>query len=354
MRRLRLIAPRRALVSLPRRTALPAAGEAPLSSVGFAFDIDGCLIRGGRVLPEARAAVARTVELGVPHVYLTNGGGMTERAKAEQLEAWLGVAVDGERQVVLSHTPMREIEAFRGTDRRVLVVGTSAAVEVARGYGFRGAVAPSHLVRNDPSLYPFTYCTQPGHGLALPPMDEVARGCAPQDVEAVMVFHDGLDWGLELQVIVDVLSHGLERGGAQVPVYFSNGDLLWSNEQRLPRLGQGAFGRSLRRLWKDVSGRELEVTMFGKPEATAYDFSRRLLETQAGGRALTHLYGFGDNPESDVRGANDNGWHSVLVRTGVFRGPADNCEGDPAHLVCSDVGVGVERVLALHGAAAAV
>jgi hypothetical protein len=36
---------------------------------------------------------------------------------------------------------------------------------------------------------------------------------------------------------------------------------------------------------------------------------------------------------------------SVLVRTGVFRGPGDNCERDPAHLVVDDVDAAVDAAL---------
>lgn len=44
-------------------------------------------------------------------------------------------------------------------------------------------------------------------------------------------------------------------------------------------------------------------------------------------RALEHgideppraIYMVGDNPESDIRGANLHGWDSILVRTGVYK-----------------------------------
>jgi len=36
-----------------------------------------------------------------------------------------------------------------------------------------------------------------------------------------------------------------------------------------------------------------------------------------------NIYMIGDNPASDIRGANAIGWPSFLVRTGVFR-DADN------------------------------
>ena len=44
----------------------------------------------------------------------------------------------------------------------------------------------------------------------------------------------------------------------------------------------------------------------------------------------------GDNPASDIRGANAIGWPSFLLRTGVFRG-ADNDSRDPGTYVVEDL-----------------
>jgi ribonucleotide monophosphatase NagD (HAD superfamily) len=68
---------------------------------------------------------------------------------------------------------------------------------------------------------------------------------------------------------------------------------------------------------------------------------RNLLENEAnllGKTPITHYYGVGDNPKSDIRGANAAGdnWTSVLVRTGVFNGEI-NDEIDPADIVVGDV-----------------
>jgi ribonucleotide monophosphatase NagD (HAD superfamily) len=43
----------------------------------------------------------------------------------------------------------------------------------------------------------------------------------------------------------------------------------------------------------------------------------------------------GDNPKSDIRGANSAGWSSILVRTGVFKG--ENDEEDPAKYVVDNI-----------------
>lgn len=59
------------------------------------------------------------------------------------------------------------------------------------------------------------------------------------------------------------------------------------------------------------------------------------------------MYAVGDNPKSDVRGANSAGniWRSILVCTGVYKGGVDsNDEQDPAHYVVEGVGEAVDTV----------
>ncbi len=51
----------------------------------------------------------------------------------------------------------------------------------------------------------------------------------------------------------------------------------------------------------------------------------------------------GDNPNVDIKGANDSGLISILVRTGVFSGK-DNHEKYPAKYVVDDVGEAVKLI----------
>jgi len=59
------------------------------------------------------------------------------------------------------------------------------------------------------------------------------------------------------------------------------------------------------------------------------------------------VYAVGDNPKSDVRGANSAGniWRSILVCTGVYKGGVNsNDKEDPAHYVVEGVGEAVDKV----------
>ena len=58
-----------------------------------------------------------------------------------------------------------------------------------------------------------------------------------------------------------------------------------------------------------------------------------------------NFYMIGDNPKADIRGANNIGWHSVLTRTGVFKG-GENDNEDPATEVVSDFHEAIQKILA--------
>lgn len=51
----------------------------------------------------------------------------------------------------------------------------------------------------------------------------------------------------------------------------------------------------------------------------------------------------GDNPTVDIQGANDSGFVSILVRTGVFSGK-DNHDKYPAKYVVENVGEAVKLI----------
>lgn len=69
---------------------------------GLLFDIDGVLVRGKRLLPQAVEAFrkisafnpeANRRELIIPTVFVTNAGNALRQTKAKQLSDWLGVHV---------------------------------------------------------------------------------------------------------------------------------------------------------------------------------------------------------------------------------------------------------------------
>ncbi|KAI7362040.1 HAD-superfamily hydrolase, partial [Hortaea werneckii] len=168
------------------------------------------------------------------------------------------------------------------------------------------------------------------------------------------------DWGLDAAIIIDLLlsqqgylgtlsrkngdtslpNRGYQTDG-QPPLFYSNPDLWWAASYHLPRLGQGGFREAFLGLWNAVTGSaDLDCRVFGKPYQPTYEFAenrlrmhRKRLFGQVGlNDPLRKVYMVGDNPESDIAGANGyrsphgSEWKSLLVRTGVYQ------EGtEPAH-----------------------
>jgi len=129
-------------------------------------------------------------------------------------------------------------------------------------------------------------------------------------------------------------NNGWQQDG-QPKLIFSNPDLFWASSHPLPRLGQGGFRAALQGIWHEMTGgAELSKLVIGKPTRHTYLYAEHVLQKhraevlrelhQEVGELKT-VYMVGDNPESDIRGANefvspdDTKWESVLVRTGVWR-----------------------------------
>ncbi|CAK4681068.1 hypothetical protein LEN26_011131 [Aphanomyces euteiches] len=302
---------------------------------GIAFDIDGVLIRGGQALPHAAKTIRRLQERCVPHIFLTNGGGCREEKKTKTLSDILQVPLQHE-QMILSHTPMRDVAKTFG-DSKVLVMGAYEVVDVARHYGFKKVVTVEDLARHSPTQYPFLR------------WDHVPSPFPNEAVEAIVILHDPIHWAQDIQIAVDVLVGGEPLGsgqGKQTPLFVSNDDFTFSGAYPVPRFAQGAFTRCLKLLYEQHTGKPLEVQRFGKPHAVTYKFAEDVMQRQCQG-PIERFYGIGDNPFSDIQGANTAGhhWTSILVRTGIFNAPDDNHDEHPADVVVHSVQEAVEWIL---------
>ena len=100
------------------------------SRCGFAFDVDGVLVRGPQVLSRATAALQLLRDRGVPLCFVTNGGGTTEEWRAKTLTKRLELPVSAD-EVCLCHTPMqpRIDQILREDDGALLSVAFDAAAD---------------------------------------------------------------------------------------------------------------------------------------------------------------------------------------------------------------------------------
>ncbi|KAH8548665.1 HAD-like domain-containing protein [Umbelopsis sp. PMI_123] len=344
-------------IATPLYTGIRLYSTGTQPKFGFALDIDGVLIKGNRVIPQAKRAM-RVLDgenasgKKIPFVLLTNGGGVTEEKKAAQMSRKLDMEILPS-QIVLSHSPMRSlVKAYKDTP--VLIVGghEKACKDVAEQYGFQRPIQPDDIHHWEKSVWPFRRVSDDEAFEAQKRFD-----FSREPIEAIMMFHDSRDWGRDLQIIMDVLRSkngmiGTQKTGhfvQDVPVYFSNPDFLWSNEFPVSRYGQGAFKTALEAIYKRHTGKELQSTSFGKPHRATYEYAEKILNSLLPDNSkLERVFAVGDNPAADIAGANAYGWTSILVRTGVFEGKG-NAPDFPAKLVCDDIEEAVQWALSEEG-----
>jgi len=313
------------------------------STCAFAFDVDGVLYRGSKRIGNSNHAIKLLQQQGIPFIYLTNSGGTTEENKAVQLSKKLGVNVHPS-QVQMSHTPLQFLSKKYQNDL-VLVVGKTNAREIAERYNFRNIVTVEEYHAQHPELFPDD---KP------PKVERIEKYHEP--VKACVVLTAPSHWYRDMQILCDVLrSDGRSKhivSEQVVPCYLAGPDLEYVAEAETPRLGDGAFLKCLEHIYLLTSGHHLKTTVLGKPHPNTYRCAERLLEQQAaklGYDGIHTIYGIGDNPMTDIKGANAAGshWVSTLVHTGMFQPSEEhtNCQENPASLVASNVHEAVQRIL---------
>ncbi|KAK3674238.1 hypothetical protein LTR78_005707 [Recurvomyces mirabilis] len=334
--------------------------DSGIPSYAFAFDIDGVLLRSSTPLPGASEALRYLQRQRIPFILLTNGGGKSEAERVADISEKLNVELDV-GMFVQSHTPFAEMEQYK--NKTVLVVGGDydKCQRVAIDhYGFKNVVTPGDIVTAYPDIWPFSKVFMDYYKAFAKPLPKHINPDSPSEslkFDAIFVYNDPRDWGLDAHVILDLLLSSQGRLGtlskkngnkslpnngylqdSQPALYHSNPDLWWASSYPLPRLGQGGFRSAFEGLWNTVTGgAKLEQTIIGKPHQPTYEFAetrlrrhrKKLFGQQGLNDPLRKVYMVGDNPESDIRGANNyqsphgSQWKSILVKTGVYQDGAE-------------------------------
>ncbi|KAK5164307.1 uncharacterized protein LTR77_010002 [Saxophila tyrrhenica] len=329
--------------------------QSKIPNFGFAFDIDGVLVRSSTPIPGAHKALSYLQDERIPFVLLTNGGGKSEEERVRDLQEKLDVPLDT-GMFLQSHTPFANLKQYH--DKTVLVVGGDhdKCQRVAQGYGYKNVVTPGDIYTAYPDIWPFGKPFEEVYkAFAKPPPKPINLESPPDSlkIDAIFVYNDPRDWGLDASLILDLMlsEQGIlgtlskKNGDSSLPnngylqdgqpaLYYSNPDLWWASSYHLNRLGQGGFQFAFDGLWNAVTGgAKLEKTTIGKPTQATYEYAENLLRQHRKkiwgpvglNDPLKRVYMVGDNPESDIQGANNyqsphgSDWTSVLVKTGVWK-----------------------------------
>ena len=166
-------------------------------------------------------------------------------------------------------------EGFRGAQ---IVAGGEGdkCASVARGYGFKHVVTPADIVTAHPEIWPFAKVFKDYYksfANPLPKPIDPSNKANSLKIDAMFVYNDPRDWGLDASIIIDLLlsekgilgtlsskngDKSLPNNGylqdSQPHLYYSNPDLWWAASYHIPRLGQGGFREAFAGLWAATTG----------------------------------------------------------------------------------------------------
>ena len=149
-----------------------------------------------KVLPFARQAIKKIKDAKIPFIFITNGGGVTEDMKAQDLSYKLDTKIETSN-ILLSHTPFKKYaDLYR--DKNVLILGKKSCLEVASNYGFLKTVTSNCIHNNYPDIYPMREPHIENNNFD--DKNRIRNQLEP--ISAAFVIHDPIDWALDIQVVM--------------------------------------------------------------------------------------------------------------------------------------------------------
>eukprot|EP01083_Nonionella_stella_P078073 213452_1 len=350
---------------------------------GICFDVDGVLVRGGKVfdshgnclgykpvpIPGIQQTLERIRSARVPFVLMTNDSGSVPDTKIKKLNSIFPGLELVDSQLIQPSRPIRALPSVINPKKRKLVVACSAerANALARAFGWINCISLQEYARARPELMPIQKYDTPTEA-------EIDAAKISIDI-VVILLRRPANWHEALQVLTDILrSDGVpgidnESEKQTVEVLVGNPDAQFSGAYEVPRLTTGTFVTCLDATLKSCLGRPLNYTWVGKPSPLMNQCAEQELERLATELSesdnqstvpnehcsatnerktqtdrIERIYMIGDNPRSDIRGANLRGgrWVSVLVRSGMFKGENDSI--NPAKYVFDDAAKAIESI----------
>lgn len=234
--------------------------SAPLDGYdAILLDVDGTVVRGAQVVPEAPEVVNELRQAGRAVQFITNNASRSPDEIAEHLTA-LGIQTAPQDVFTSSQAAVALLAAEFPVGAAVLVVGAEALVAAVRSAGFRAVTVASER----PAA--------------------VVQGHSPETgwirlAEACLAIRDGARW----------IACNVDR-------------TLPTERGLLP--GNGAMVAALQ------AATDREPTVAGKP-------ARALLDTAVGRIGAQRPFVVGDRLDTDIAGARATGLDSLLVLSGV-------------------------------------
>ena len=324
------------------------------------IDVDGVLKRGPVPIPGAIEAIKKLRKYKIPFSILTNGGGETEQVRAKSLSKLLQLSEKEKLksdEVVLCHSPMKDVlkKYKNGT---MLICGAGKIKEVMMNYGYYNFITTKEYANMYPEMFPFFFDLNrdPNHVSNIRTIvgQRLHRDMSKfPKIDAIVQITDITRWEINIQLFSDLLISNNGIPGTvlkanepqKVDYHLACLDLLYMDKFPMPRFACGAAFYCLQNLFKLKYNRDIVFTDYGKPSKVIFNYARKkILQKNSN---ISNFYMIGDNPEVDIKGANESGFHSILVRTGIFKGI--NSKLNPAKKVVDDISKAVDYILYREG-----
>lgn len=325
------------------------------------IDVDGVIKRGSLPIPSALPSIIKLRKYNIPLSILTNGGGDTEQSRAHQYSKLLNLPRQHRltpSEIILCHSPMKDaLLKYKHRNQLLLISGTGNISNVLLNYGFRNFITTDEYTRMFPEIFPFFYNFSFSKSSIQRTKDIVSKRIGRPitsfpPIAAIVQLNDLVKWEINSQLFSDILISPNGVPGKvlnadepqKVEYHLACLDMLYMDKFPIPRYACGAFFVCLENLVKMRYGRRIKYIEYGKPSTVLFDYARRQLIKNNAHRNINKFYMIGDNPDVDIRGANCSGFHSILVKTGIFKGK-NNSMKFPARTVCNDIGEAVDFII---------
>ena len=159
-------------------------------------------------MKDAVAAVNALKARNIPIIFLTNGGGQTEKQRAELLSKRLGNVEIDSKQMFLAHTPMKYLDDFK--KKNVVVLGKGDTKNVLKNYGYESVRTIGEFHMQHPYLFPDYWKTKDNNSSVtddsrVMKIKMLLSIMANHPVDAIIRIMNPEVWDRELQICCDIL-----------------------------------------------------------------------------------------------------------------------------------------------------
>ena len=243
------------------------------------LDIDGVLLLSKAALPGGRELIEKLREKNFPFSLLTNDGNHSIEEKCQYLKK-CGIEIAAEEITSCGHGLVETADKFDLRGKLFLVMGELG----------------------DP-------CYAENAGLIVTRNIEELPKCA-----GVITGEENYDWEPVINAVVNYFI-----ANPSSPLVVPNPDEYFPAPNGEIKLAAGATARFIQRALA-VYGTKIEPIYLGKPYAPIFEHNHSALQKRLKKSVeLKRVIMIGDSVDSDIRGANDFGYRSGLVLTGVTK-----------------------------------